>query len=255
MHCKTLLAASSLLAASQVVGAPAPQDNNLSPRQDDWDYIDDDDGNTRIRVSDNSINFGAIGTDDVVQTIKDECTDVSCGSGGKDIEVETKIISEEGWVQVDRKITVHADGSFASESPGTRNDLVDMAERVLEEFVESELKDYTDVWSCRGQRCEGRFSPTHASPYYSVLTDILSDLAKGDTRYSHEATEYWWPDEIHIRVDDDNGVGTLDITFDVESTSDHSGLCDDLTSIGGAVASAVKAPTANLFSLFALGCS
>ena len=233
MHFKnTLLATQGLLLTSQVLAAPQDILARLMSRQDNWDYVDDEDGNTRIRVSDNTINFGAIGIDDVVQNIKNECTDVSCGGSGTEYEVDTKLVVD--WNQYGRTVKVHADGSFASESPGTRDDLVDMAERVLEEFVESERKAHTDWFGCyQTNSCE-----SHAN------------------NHGEEATEYWWPDEMHIRVDTDDGAiaGTLDLTFSVES-ADHSGLCSELTSFGGAVAGAVGAPTASLFSLFALGCS
>ena len=84
---------------------------------------------------------------------------------------------------------------------------------------------------------------------------MLLGLATGDTRYSFEATEYMWPDEIHIRIDDDNGHGTLDITFEIDDTDDQDGICELLSCIGSDVAGAVSAPTGPLFSLFGLGCT
>ena len=158
MHRSTILATQGLLLASQVLAAPHPSE--LERRQDNWDYIDDEDGNVRIRVSDNKINLGNVGVEEIVGSIKDECTDVSCGSGGNEWDMDTRRI-DDNYLQWRYTISVHADGSFASDAPGTRNDLVDMAIRVLEEFEETEERAYTDSQACytRGGRSHCRGEP------------------------------------------------------------------------------------------------
>lgn len=240
----TTLTTQALLLSSIAVAAPvtdgsAPAGNIAQRQSQGWESSDGD-GNTRIRVSDKKINWGTLKVGDVLGDLYKECSDVSCGSEGKELEHDIEIINKDR-IKVDRTLRMHADGSFATRDGGKNYDMFKVARAALEEMIEERESHWTDMVSCN---------------MYNICD---SKAFKNHNPDGEPETEYWYPQEIHIRVDGDydDNMATLDLSFEIKDGPEDDEFCSTLTDIGSAVSGAVGNVATNggfVFGLASLFC-
>jgi hypothetical protein len=144
---------SSFAAAVPSRGVPVGTLRQLLRRQEGWEGSDD--GNVFIRVSDNRVNWGQGRVDGgMLDWVKDECSDISCGTDGQETETDTHMVK--GYNKFSHTIKLKANGKFVSNDEGTKDHMFELADVALKEFEDVHNADYTSSFSCVSVDCESK---------------------------------------------------------------------------------------------------
>ncbi|KAJ3546841.1 hypothetical protein NM208_g1809 [Fusarium decemcellulare] len=130
----------------------------------------EDGGNTKVEALDEAINYGDVLPKDVFAKLKEVCTHTGC-SGDNKAEFETTIARD---TREGAKYTISAEGSFATEGEGTRDNMID----VLSEFAgaTTEARE-AKVWDNQDVLQEKRVSITqyYASKQFNIRHEVEGD--------------------------------------------------------------------------------
>jgi hypothetical protein len=150
---------SSFAAAVPSRGVPVGTLRQLLRRQKGWEG--EDDGNVFIRVSDNRVNWGQGRVDGgMLDWVKDECSDISCGTDGQESETDTHIVKNLG--KYPHTIKLKADGKFVSDDEGTKDHMFELADVALKEFEDVHDAKYAGWKGCVSVDCESKSLETNA---------------------------------------------------------------------------------------------
>ena len=178
MHASTL--AALLAAAGTSTALSLPPGYSILPRQDEQKY-ENPEGNTRVALTTDAINWGSNPPWNVLDAIKGHCTTVGC-EGSDKLEVNTDIFytAEDGYYRKQtRTIFVSVTGTFAASGAGSRDDLVEIAKMVFgNSQYEVRTETYTDAPACVPSPlpCPGEFFiPWHPWLTYIYHKDLCTN--------------------------------------------------------------------------------
>ncbi|KAF9880119.1 hypothetical protein CkaCkLH20_02073 [Colletotrichum karsti] len=235
MHASTLL---TLLAAAGTSTAFAlPPGYSIVTRQDEQKY-ENPDGNTRVALTTDAINWGDAPPWNVLDGIKGHCTTVGC-EGSDKLEVDTRVQykASDGYLRAEtRKISVSVTGTFAATGPGSRDDLVELAKMVFgNSQYEVKQETYTDDPAC----------------VPSPIPCPVAEAKKIDQYYHQSGVDIQY-------LDGDSDVRAfMNIRIEVDSGSGDSRTCgvdSNVVEIGGVIAGAFNGYAGAAFSLFEFFC-
>ncbi|KAH7250383.1 hypothetical protein B0J15DRAFT_560845 [Fusarium solani] len=222
---------SCISAALLAIGAAA---------EDPW--TNPDGGNTHVDIGNKKVAYGYTPPWYAFDKIKEECPSNGCNS-------ENKIEYATGGIQNGEMrpaiITLAVEGSFNGVGEqGSRDDMVEIVKAVsgasqydFEQGVSYYVGNGCAVWGL-----------------FPVLVRLDSRELAGKKEY---ADQYTATDLIVVRVENEDGglLADMSVSIKVDVDDGGEGVCDTITSVGGAIAGAINGLAGGVFSLAALACA
>ncbi|RSL54040.1 hypothetical protein CEP53_007545 [Fusarium sp. AF-6] len=197
-------------------------------------WTNPDGGNTHVDIGNNKVAYGYTPPWYAFDKIKEECPSNGCNSENK-IEYATGVI-QNGEMR-SAIITLAVEGSFnGAGEQGNRDDLVEIVKAVSG---------------------ASQYDFEQGVSYYVGNGCAVSGFIPCSPGKKEYADQYTATDLIVVRVENDDGslLADMSVSIKVDVDDGGEGVCDTITSVGGAIAGAINGLAGGVFSLAALACA